>query len=291
MAEHVHCFHVYLLSKYGDKPGVQFGELFETVQKDVQSRNASYRKYLPKDLSSLREVCNELHWKNAILFLAQKSTHHSWIIMDRDTLLHEINGTLFAPVNFLGHKELTYTGVVPCSKLCEVFKELIESKKLDPELLFTFMSHMEFSHEIREKDLLKLVVAKRPQYKEERHFLFPALTSPVPPDDLWKPHPDITYSTHTSGWVLQCRGHQDYLSPRFLQVLLLRLTFTYALPVDPHESDPAHPGLQQACTLWRNGIYWTTNSCVDVLVEINDHRVTLLLYQVRFRLNICNIQR
>ena len=273
----VHCFHVYLISKCGDKPGLQLGELFQTIQHDIQSSDETYVRFLPKDLSSLREVCRDLNRRGIILFVEKEEVQNSWIITDRDMLLREINGTLFAPKDFSEHRELTYTGVVPCSKLCEIFKTLMHSKKIDPELLFNFMLLMEFCREIKEKDILKLVVDKHPQYREERHFLFPALTSPAPPDDLWKPHPDITYSTHTSGWVLQCRGHQDYLSPRFLQVLLLRLTFTYALPVDAHELDPANPGLQQACTLWRNGLHWTTISCVDVLVEINDHRVTLLL--------------
>ena len=275
MTFHVHCFHIYLVSKCGDKPGIYLGELFEAMQFDIQSSDEEYIKCLPRDMSSLREVCKDLNRRGIILFVEKKQVENSWIIIDRDMLLCEINGTLFAPKDFVQHRELTCTGVVPCSKLCEVFKELISFKKVDPELLFSFMLHMEFCQQIMEKDILKLVVEKHPQYKQERHFLFPALTSPIPPDNLWKPHPDITYSTHTSGWVLQCRGHQDYLSPRFLQVLLLRLT--YALPVEPHELDSANPGLQQACTIWRNGLYWTTLSCVDVLLEINDHSVTLLL--------------
>ena len=273
----VHCFHVYLISKCGDKPGLQLGELFQTIQHDIQSSDEAYVTFLPQDLSSLREVCRDLNRRGIILFVEKKEVQNSWIITDRDMLLREVNGTLFAPRDFIEHRELTYTGVVPCSKLCEIFKTLMHSKKVDPELLFNFMLFMEFCCEIRENDILKLVVDKHPQYREERHFLFPALTSPVPPDDLWKPHPDITYSAHTSGWVLQCRGHQDYLSPRFLQVLLLRLIFTHALPVDAHRSDPSHPGHQQACTIWRNGVKWTTTSAVDVLVEITDHHVTLLL--------------
>ena len=163
--------------------------------------------------------------------------------------------------------------------MLEVFKNAIKSKKTDTQLIIHFLIHMEFCQEIKEVDIhvLTLVTETHPMYEEERYFLFPALTQPEPPHNLWRPNPLLSYSKYNSCWVLLCHGHQHYLSPRFHQVLLLRLAFTHALPVEPHEADPTCPTFQQACTLWKNGIKWTTTSFVDALVEISDHRVVLLL--------------
>ena len=47
--------------------------------------------------------------------------------------------------------------------------------------------------------------------------------------------------------------------------------------MEPEEVDPTSPALHQACTLWKNGIKWTTTSSVDTLVEISDEKVIVLL--------------
>ena len=279
MTFNVHCFHVYLVSKCGDKPGMQLGNLMEIIKFNVLSSKEMYVKVLPQNLPALKEVCSDLNKRGIILFVQAQTVEDSWIIIDKDLLLREVNGTVFAPDDFTEHRELTRTGVVPYFKICEVFDNAIKSKKIDPQLIIHFLIHMEFCQEIKEVDIhvLKLVTETHPMHEEEHYFLFPALTQPEPPHDLWRPNPLISYSEYSSCWVLQCHGHQHYLSPRFHQVLLLRLAFTHALPVEPHEADPTCPTLQQACTLWKNGIKWTTTSFVDALVEISDHRVVVLL--------------
>ena len=42
-------------------------------------------------------------------------------------------------------------------------------------------------------------------------------------------------------------------------------------------ADHTNPTLQQACTLWKNGIKWSTTSCVEVLVEISDRQVAVVM--------------
>ena len=130
---------------------------------------------------------------------------------------------------------------------------------------------MEFCQEIKEEDLLKVVTETHTECKNERHFLFPALTQPNSPHDLWQPHPN----EYTSCWVLRCLEHH-YLSPRFHQVLLLRLAFEHANAVETYKVAPTSPVLHQQCSVWRNEIKWTTDYS-DVLVGISDHHVALLL--------------
>ena len=163
------------------------------------------------------------------------------------------------------HKSLTRTGIVPFSKIKSSFPQY------NPQLIVDFLVHMEFCREIREDDLLKLVTQAHTEYGKERHFLFPALTQQSPPHDLWQSQPD----QYSCCWVLRCLDHH-YLSPRFHQVLLLRLAFEHSEAVEPHKIAARSPVLHQQCSVWRNGIKWTTDTS-DVLVEVTDHSVVLFL--------------
>ena len=237
----------------------------------IEASLFSSKEFLPSTLEALHEACGNLNKRGVTLYIQTQPTESSWIIIDKDALLREVNGSVFAPADFTEHKSLTQTGVVPFSKIQSSFPQF------DPHLIADFLVHMEFCREMTVEDGLKLVTQSHPQYSTEPHFLFPALTPLAPPPDLWQSNPLISYSDYSSCWVLQCRQHQHYLTPRFQQVLLLRLAFTHAFPVEQDEVDSTSPALQQACTLWRKGIKWTTPSSVDALLEMTDKLLVLLL--------------
>ena len=262
-----HCFHVYLVSECGDKAGLQL----KSLMRAIAASQFSSKDFLPSTLELVHEACSNLNKRGVTLYIQTQSIESSWIIIDKDKLLREVNGSVFAPADFTEHKSLTQTGVVPFSKIQSSFPQF------DPLLIADFLVHMEFCREMTVEDGLKLVTQSHPQYSTEPHFLFPALTPLAPPPDLWQPNTLISYSDYSSCWVLQCRQHQHYLTPRFQQVLLLRLAFTHAFPVEQDEVDPTSPALQQACTLWRKGIKWTTPSSVDALLEMTDKSLVLLL--------------
>ena len=265
---HDHCFHVYLVSECKDKPGLKLKDLMTAIK---HSNKFSYRKFLPQTMEALVEACSNLNKRGVMLYIQTQTIENSWIIIDKDMLLREVNGSVFAPAGFTEYKSLTQTGVVPFSKIPDQFASLIQTKKIDPQLIVDFLIHMEFCREIREEDLLKLVTQAHIEYDRDRHFLFPALTQQTPPPDLWQPHPD----QYTCCWVLRCLEHH-YLNPRFQHVLLLRLAFEHSEAMEHHKVSATSPVLHQQCSLWRNGIKWTTDSS-DVLVEISDHRVVLSL--------------
>ena len=264
---HAHCFHVYLVSECGSTPGLQLKSLMEAIQHNQLSKHM----FLPQTMESLHEACSNLNKRGVTLYIQTQSIENNWIIIDRDLLLREVNGSVFAPDDFTEHKPLTQTGVVPFSKICTAFAQLIETKETDPQLIVDFLVHMEFCREITEEDLLQLVMESHTEYGSERHFLFPALTQQSPPRDLWQPQPH----QYNSCWTLQCLD-QHYLSSRFHQVLLLRLAFEHSQAVEAHKVAATSPALHQQCSLWRNGIKWSTDSS-DVLVEISHHSVALYL--------------
>ena len=256
-----HCFHVYLVSECGSKPGLQLKSLMTAIE----ASQFYSKEFLPSTLEALHEACSNLNRRGVTLYIQTQSVESSWIIIDKDMLLREVNGSVFAPADFTEHKSLTQTGVVPFSKIQSSFPQF------DPHLITDFLVHMEFCREIREEDLLKLVTETHTEYGRERHFLFPALTQQSPPRDLWQPQPH----QYSCCWVLQCL-EQHYLNPRFQQVLQLRLAFEHSQAVETHKVAATSPVLHQQCSLWRNGIKWSTDSS-DVLVETSYHSVALYL--------------
>ena len=227
-----HCFHVYLVSECADKAGLQLGSLMKTIESDPLS---SRKKFLPHTLEALHKACSNLNKRGVTLYIQTQSVESSWIIIDKDMLLREVNGSVFAPADFTEHKSLTQTGVVPFSKIQSSFPQF------DPHLIADFLVHMEFCREIREEDLLNLVTEAHTEYGREQHFLFPALTQQSPPRDLWQPQPH----QYSCCWVLQCL-EQHYLNPRFQQVLQLRLAFEHSQAVAPHKVAATSPVLAPA---------------------------------------------
>ena len=133
--------------------------------------------------------------------------------------------------------------------------------------------------------MLELLAINYPDYKVYRHFLFPGLITETiegvqnvtSAKDLWQPTPGVTYSPQSSCWVLKCHGIQHYFSNRFLEVLLLCLAFKHALPANPHNEGTAIPGFKQACTLWKNGIWWSSTSFIEGLVSVDQRQVAVLM--------------
>ena len=264
---HDHCFHVYLVSECRDKPGLQLNDLMTAIERtDFPSK-----EFIPTTIQALGEACSHLNKRGVMLYIQTQTIENSWIIIDKDMLLREVNGSVFAPAGFTEYKSLTQTGVVPLSKIKSCFPQF------DSQLILDFLVHMEFCRQVTAEDGLKLVTQTHPEYSQEPHFLFPGLTPQNRPPDIWQPNPLISYSDYSSCWTLQCLEHHHYLTSRFQQVLLLRLAFTQALPVEFDEVDTTSPALQQACSIWRNGIKWTTRSSVDALVEMTDRAVVVLL--------------
>ena len=284
---HHHCFHIYLIQMCGDQPGMQLGRVVENIQLKIGGQeSAVHLAVLPRKLSSANTICTELNKRGIILYIQREPLECSWVFVERETLLKKVNGTIFAPKDFQEYKSLAiHTGVVPFKKICDHFQSMEETKHMDIELLLQFMIHMKVCREITDPNMLDLLAINYPDCKDDRHFLFPGLITEsiegvqnvTSANELLQPAPGITYSAHSSCWVLECHGIQHYFSSRFREVLLLCLAFKHALPAHPHNESTAILGFIQACRLWKNGIWWTSTSFIEVLVSVEDHQVAVLL--------------
>ena len=267
-----HCFLVFLLDKFRDCPAVQVGKVSEIVASESEKhpRSASITSCIPTESSEILEVCNELNQRGNILFLKDaQGSKNSWIILEREALLSRVTGTVFAPENFKQHCDLaTSTGVVPFSKIQNNFPDL------DTDMITQFLCHLEFCHIVADSEILQLLHTKSaaaPVDPTETFFFFPGLVRIEAPSGIWENSSKFDYHC---GWALHCRNCRQFFTPRFVQVLLLRLAFSLALV-----QTPGFPALQRKCKVWKNGICWGNQSGVEVLVEVEENKSVVALFR------------
>jgi hypothetical protein len=196
---------------------------------------------------------------------------NSWIVFDKGILLSQVNGVIFAPEGFKEHQNIsTSTGVVPLSILASLFPGL------DRDMICQFLCHLEFCHEITDPEILALLQAKTDSSpSDEKFFFFPGLVDLNVPPSVWQPNSQFGYH---SGWLLQCVKREQFLSPRFLQVLLLRLAYSLAfVPSEtiPSDSDESVP--ERNCYVWKGGICWLDTSGLEIFVEVIDQKSVIVL--------------
>ena len=271
-----HCLFLYLFDKYHEVPAMTIGRIIadiipQTTEAEQQSMShhrageqtksstEQLLQFLPEDPQTLRELLEDLYKRGNILILKNIIEHaRSWVILDQEALLSHVTGTVFAPEGMKEHRDLaTNTGVVLLSKLQKYFPEL------DLDMLIQFLCHLEFCHEITDPEDLELLHAScSPASPNERFFLFPGLVNIEAPADVWATDDQFLYQ---SGWILQCSQPNEFFTPRFLHILLLKLAFSFALSL---EKQVDHPALQRKCSVWKNGIYWASRDGVECLVEV-----------------------
>ena len=223
---------------------------------------------LPESINELSDLLTILNENGELLLLrSSKNIGKTWIILKKDTVLREINGTIFAPERFRNHCEISNsTGVVPLSNIKRVFPHH------DPQMLVGFMIHLELCHEISESEanLINEQDSLNGAQNSESYYFFPAL---VKVELSKKPYFNQT-NIHKCGWCLQRVNTYEYLTSRFLHILLLRLAFTFALRCEQADHSIV---LQRECNIWKSGIHWVSIDGVEVVVEVVEQNTTVVV--------------
>ena len=215
------------------------------------------------DYTVLTESLTSLSDKGLILFVQnQEHPQSSWVVVEKDALLREVNGTLFAPKNFKQYRQVaSNTGIVPIVTIEELFPQH------SSEILVGCLENMEFCHPVDPSALQgtnlesnKASTSTSPPSGASLLF-FSSLIKEHRPDDL--PCPRF-------GWCLGCSDPHQFFSNRFLHVLLLRLAFTFSLASDYLPPTSSLHGLERQCKVWQNGIIWKSVSGESTIVEIVD---------------------
>ncbi len=290
-----HILYAYLSTWFRNKSAVKFPEIQDRI-KSLTTSSAIYSEdvLLPFTKDTLLDLLKTLHAGGHILLINTEPAQNCWVVMDNDSLFEKVNGTLFAPTSFNRCILKTNTGIVSEFMLTSLF-----GKEIDINLITAYSVLSEFCRKIEDSITLKLIEGgctegsqsfdheKDPpsisDYSEKmlsisdneasvaekkiqpNYYFFPGLVKCERQADVWRT------SQPTFGWYLLCNKH-SFLDPRFLYVLLLRLTFTFA----PTKDSPQH-SLVRKCNIWKNGIHWSTTRGVKVLVELIKQNTAVLL--------------
>ena len=273
-----------LLQKYSLVKGASVEDYSKpsvVTDEDFKEANIKYMEgcsalLLPKTDKEIIQCCEDLNDRGHIMFVKNLDhPEYSLIIVNTEACLSDLIGTLFAPAGFKQYCDLaTNTGVVSLSTIHDHFQE----KSYSIAAFLPFLCHLEFCQEIRDKEVLeRLKVKDKKSFCDEvKYYFFPGLVRDISPGDIWKPDPQYVYQC---GWMLQCTQSHHFFTPRFIQVLILRLAFTYALA--PSHSvaanDDQSPIIELVCSVWKSGICWNNMDGIETVVEVRDQSRVLIL--------------
>ena len=244
---------------------LEFEELDEgEIDKD------SPAKLIPSDNIEILHLCEKLHKKGHLIIVRNTlSIEKSWLIINKEILLSRINGSLFAPPNFRQHYKniSSSTGVVKSSTIAEMFPDY------DISMLIGFLVHLEYCHKITDQNVIKLLSSSLAYQSSDEYLFFPGLVSISKPDEVWTGAEKFDHC----GWVLQTVECDSFFTPRFVQVLLLRVAFGYSFPIKSRRTGFPNITLCHACAVWKNGIYWKTETGTECLLEVTEECQAIVL--------------
>ena len=235
-----HVVYAFLCTKL-DVVGCTLHDLVSAVAKENDSS-------LPNDQSVLVEILTTLSDRGLILFI--NHPHSSWVVVKTEALLKEVNGTLFAPDHFKEHRDLaSNTGIVPVSSLHKVFPDY------NSEMLVGFLTSLDFCRPVDPSVLQYTNLQTTPSHSTADLLFFPGLILSERPDNL------VQQGALEFGWCLRCMDSDEFLSSRFLHVLLLSVAYKF----------PLARRLHRTCIVWKNGIFWRNSDDITTVIELLDN--------------------
>ena len=256
---HCHVLYAFLLDKFKGKAACMVSDVATSIKETSA--------LLPQKLGSLIPLISTLS-DIGLLFLVKGGESHEswWVILQKQALLSEMNGVIFAPKSFRQHKDLSWsTGVVPFSKLRNEFPDY------NSNMVSEFLTHLEFCFKIEDHQTLVLLKdeATNAEYTSpdvsEEYYFFPALVSVENPLHIWEENDAMCCKC---GWFYQCIRSDQFLSTQFLHVLILRLAFIFALQLDPGDCCEDSLFLRRKCSVWKHGIGWLNWVPIETIVEV-----------------------
>ena len=225
--------------------------------------------YLPTMARSLYQVVEDLHSLGLLMSLQseKKKLEDTLLLLNIPKLTNKVHKLLFSKKSFLAHD--TSMGVLTHSFLNRHLPEYISVDCLVQLQYCQLFSHAEVGCD------QSVVSTNDPNAPTLLYF--PALCTIERKQNIITPD-EYTYSI---GWFAECRSKFHYFPARFLHVLLLRLAYTFAHPIAPHdlESDgemSPHLDIIRSncrCTMWKNGLHWHMKVGVECIVElVNNNR-------------------
>ena len=226
---------------------------------------------LPINLPSADQICRDLAAAGYALYFPNKEDpDESWLVFDIPTVLNEIYGKLFSHFINNNNSQTKY-GLINQHDLYSLVP------KYDINLICNLLLNLEFCLNV-DKNLLKEVelLVNTANGAQNEWLFFPSLTRSKKPDQVFKE--DQRFKVYIC-WQVHTMNDQT-LSPIVHQTILLRLAVHY---VFKHETSSI---VGHCCSLWCNGITWSTIEGIEVAVQIADQS----LIQVACR-GLCEVEK
>ena len=289
-----HCFLVFLYQNFIDSNYITLGQILQTIEMSSEQSKDSPFYLIPSNAEENVELCRDLNDRGHVYFIEHPSiVVNSLVVLDKESLLHNLLGSLFAPSNFPQHCPLSYsTGVIPLSRFERYCRETLQID-YPVTMLLEFLIKMEYCREITDPAVVESIVKQEGYSKFERYYFFPNLVSLERPIDKW----NTDLASYKCGWHIQCFSG-DFFSPHFIRALLLRLTFPFTTQKEASDSkdretlygkrDGEHNQtvmnmvIKRKCSVWKNEIYWQEASGVKTIVDIIDQKCLVLLMNCRY---------
>ena len=247
-----HALYAFLLERFGNTVACSVSD----IAMQLRSTDTLLPKY-PVDLIQLLSSLSN----RGLIFLVEKSEHvgDSQVILQKQILLSEICGTIFAPTSFSQHRMFSSTGIIPRSKIQRDFPHY------DTNMIVEFLASLEFCFQVEDTEILHKINEDLPVKAVEaadKFYFFPSLVSIDNPLSVWKDDESMCYQC---GWHCESANPDQFLTIRFLHVLILRLAFLFTLPAVNRQPSSV---LCKRCAIWKHGIGWFNKDGIEVVVEV-----------------------
>ena len=249
-----------------------FGNVVACKFQDLLSHIKDTGICLPTLADTLYPIVKELHDIGLLMLIGRSEDElpNYLLLLNSSSLTNEVHEKLFS-ISAVKKLESSIgphfanMGILPESYLAKLLPEHITK-----ECLVQLQYCQEFT--CADVGLDSSGVSNSHAASEKNLLYFPALCKLDSEQSNWPTDPLLNFSI---GWYTKCMGKFDYFPARFLHVLLLRLAFTFALPIancNIIESNEvsAH---NRRCTMWKNGIRWLMEEGVECIFEVvNDNK-------------------
>ena len=273
---HCHALYAFLLEKFANAVACSISDITTLIQ-DTDS-------LLPQHPVELLQLLSTLSNRGLILLVENRErAEDSRVILQKQMLLSEIYGSIFAPKGFSQHRKFSSTGIVPRSKLQSEFPQH------DVTIIVEFLTSLEFCYQVEDTEILHNINKEFSSNSSdslcgamkatEEFYFFPGLVSVKNPASVWKEDESMCYKC---GWQCESANPDQSLTTRFLHVLILRLAYLFTLPaVNRQQTNQrqSSPVLCKRCSVWKHGIGWLNKDGIEIIVEVELQypRITMLM--------------
>ena len=241
--------------------------------KEIYDKNSSS----PSTLKYVANLCKQLAASGLILYIEDKDSSNSWVVVQVEDVLSDVHGTLFAPPDkqkFPKYKSCLDNkfGLITLKELELGFKEC----KLPLHMIKDFLMTMQFCYPLPAKilhdDILKLLYDGSSGQECLEWLYFPHLVKAGEFDvpDLF---PNKQSSDYWICWELQVLDSDNH---RFNPLLQQALFITFGSKFVEPECTDEYKINSHSCVLLRNGIKWNIEG-IDICVCVKEKSAVQVL--------------